>query len=119
MATLHPRMFIAQATLEAWVDSGLARLDGDAVHLERPGRAYRLEDAVRFRSTVSPPPEDAEAELDRQALERLLGRVLTEARLAELGGERLGDSVLFGAHAFEVEPGYVGTLVEGRPRGDG
>ena len=119
MATLHPRMFIAQSTLEAWMDSGLASLEGDAIKLERPGRTYRLEDAVRFRAPVVDPASDDEAPSSaaQGAAEQLVGKVLTERRLGELGGERLGNSVLFGQLAFDVEPGYVGTLLEGDPSG--
>ncbi len=40
----------------------------------------------------------------------LIGKVLTDNRIQELGGEIMGDSVLFGESAFEVEAGYVGTL---------
>ena len=100
MATLHPRMFIAQTTLEAWMDSGRAELKGDFVHLERSHHVYRLDAAVRFISAVV--TTDAE---------ELVGRVLTEQRLSELGGELLGDSVLFGEAAFQIESGYIGTLV--------
>lgn len=101
MATLHPRMFIPQATLEAWVDSGQAALEGEVVHLARSGRGYRLDAAVRFLAVVAAPGDTA-----------LVGKVLSERRIAELGGELLGDSVLFGDAAFQVEPGYIGTLVE-------
>lgn len=107
MATLHPRMFIAQPTLEAWVESGLATVEDDVVRLERPGRAYRLEPAVRFTRAV--PPVRAEA----QGLE---GKVLTEVRLRALGGERLEGSVLLGESAFEVETGYVGVLLDGETK---
>ena len=103
MAVLHPRMFIAQATLEAWMDSGQAALDGDVVRLQRARRAYRLDAAVRFVSAVSGTDDG------------LIGKVLSERRLTELGGELLGDSVLFGDVAFQIEPGYIGTLVEQSP----
>lgn len=108
MATLHPRMFIAQPTLEAWVEAGLARLEEDVVHLERPGRAYRLEPAVRFVRAVEP---DA-----GEGVERLIGKVLTEARLKTLQGEQLEGSVLLGDWAFEVDAGYVGILLDGNSR---
>lgn len=110
MATLHPRMFIAQSTLEAWMDSGLATLSGDEVHLRRPGRSYRLEAAVRFESAVSEPS----ARPGEKGAGELLGKVLTQSRLAELGGELLEDSVLLGEVAFEVKSGFVGTLIPGQ-----
>lgn len=99
MATLHPRMFIAQATLEAWVDSGSVEMESSFVVLKNHARTYDLQPAVRFLSVV---PEEAAPDL--------IGKVLTEQRVTELGGEMMGDSVLFGEAAFQVEPGYVGTL---------
>lgn len=97
-------MFIAQSTLESWMDSGQAALEGEVVHLERVQRAYRLDAAVRFLSAISA-PDDA----------RLIGKVLSERRVVELGGEMMGDSVLFGDAAFQVESGYIGTLMDKAP----
>jgi hypothetical protein len=100
MAKLHDRMFIAQSTLEAWMDTGHVDVRENLVVLSRLQRAYTLEPAVRFVSVV--PDEGAAA--------NLIGKVLTERRIVELGGELLGNSVLFGESAFVVEAGYVGTL---------
>lgn len=99
MAELHPRMFIAHTTLEAWVDSGNVEVSENVVLLSNLQKRYDLLPAVRFLSVV---PEGAAPEL--------LGKVLTEERIAELGGELMGESVLFGEAAFEVETGFVGTL---------
>lgn len=99
MATLHPRMFIPQRTLEAWLDSGSAEVDHEVVLLKNAGRAYDLVPAVRFLKVV---PTTSAPEL--------LGKVLSEARILELGGEIMGTSVLFGEAAFEVEAGYIGQL---------
>lgn len=92
-------MFIAERTLETWLDTGNVDVDAEVVHLRNHNRAYDLEPAVRFLSVV---PEGAAPDL--------IGKVLTTKRIAELGGELMGDSVLFGEAAFEVEAGYVGTL---------
>ncbi len=99
VATLHPRMFIAHSTLETWLDSGHVDVDDQIVVLKNHQRSYHLQAAVRFLSVV---PQGRGAEL--------IGKVLTESRIQELGGEIMGDSVLFGESAFEVEAGYVGTL---------
>jgi hypothetical protein len=104
MAVLYDRMFIAQSTLEAWVDSGNVEMREHMVVLKKAGRSYHLEPAVRFLSVV---PQDAAP--------KLIGKVLTERRIGELGGELLGDSVLLGELAFEVQPGYIGTLNTGLP----
>lgn len=92
-------MFIAERTLEAWLDTGNVDVDAEVVRLNNHGRQYALEPAVRFLSVV---PEGAAPDL--------IGKVLTTKRIAELGGELMGDSVLFGEAAFEIEAGYVGTL---------
>jgi hypothetical protein len=102
MATLHDRMFIAQSTLETWMDSGNVEMRGDAVVLKKVKRTYALEPAVRFLSVVS--GGDAP---------KLIGKVLTEKRIVELGGEILGDSVIIGEAAFQVQPGFIGTLDKG------
>jgi hypothetical protein len=95
-------MFIAQSTLEAWVDSGNVEVHEHIVHLRKIRRSYTIEPAVKFLAVV---PDDRG--------QKLIGKVLTEKRIVELGGELLGDSVLFGETAFVVEPGYVGTLENG------
>jgi hypothetical protein len=104
MAKLHDRMFIAHSTLEAWLETGKVEVSENVAHLKKSGRAYLLDPAVRFLSVV---PEGTAP--------TLIGKVLSERRIVELGGEILGNSVLFGEAAFVVEPGYVGTLRAGPP----
>lgn len=93
-------MFIAQSTLEGWVSSGLAEVGDHVVMLWRSGRAYRLDAAVRFVQTLSA-PEGVD----------LVGKVLSERRVRDLGGEVLEESVLFGESAFEIQRGFIGTLM--------
>ncbi|MCK6549548.1 hypothetical protein L6R52_27175 [Myxococcota bacterium] len=100
MAKLHDRMFIAQSTLEAWMDTGNVDVRENLVVLTKLQRSYTIEPAVRFVSVVP----------DEGAASGLIGKVLTERRILELGGEILGNSVLFGESAFVVEAGYVGVL---------
>lgn len=92
-------MFIAQSTLEAWLDAGKAEVNDQIVHLKKLRREYAIEPAVKFLAVM---PEDRGG--------KLIGKVLSEKRVLELGGEILGDSVLFGETAFQVQSGYVGTL---------
>lgn len=99
MSTLHPRMFIAQRTLEAWLETGNVQVDNTVVTLQNLGRSYDLTPAVRFVKVV---PEGSAPDV--------IGKVLTEERISALGGELMGGSVLFGETAFEVEPGFVGRL---------
>lgn len=98
MAKLHNQMFIAQTTLESWLESGKVDFDGSKVLLRPFRRSYDLEPAVRFLSVVDGPAESM-----------LLGKVLSEKQILELGGELLGDSVVFGHIAFEVRAGYIAT----------
>ena len=67
-------MFIAQTTLETWVDAGGVDVGKDTVHLTKVGRTYHLEPAVRFLTSLE------------GAAKELIGKVLTEKRVGELGG---------------------------------
>ena len=57
---------------------------------------YPVEPAVHVMALVSGPDEH-----------RLLRKVKTDLQLAELGAERLADSVVAGETAYDVESGYV------------
>ena len=93
-------MFLAQTTLEAWLDSGKADFDGSTVTLSSHQKSYALQPAVRF-----------EALIEGEGMS-LLGKVLTEAQIRQLGGELMEDSVMFGDHAFTVLAGYIAVLRE-------
>ena len=95
-------MFVAQTTLEIWIDSGLVDFTGNSVHLQKSGATYDLEPAVRFVGIVDGLQEST-----------LLGKVLTEERIVQAGGELLGDSVMFGEVAFQVIAGFIATMCDG------
>jgi hypothetical protein len=99
MSTLHPRTFIGQATLEAWLDSGRAELADGRLRLLARGAVYRLEPAARLVAVVAEGPAAG-----------AVGRVLSDARVQALGGEALGRTVLVADTAFETEPGWIGAL---------
>ncbi len=101
MSALAARIFIAQETLEAWLDAGTASLDAEVIYLASLGQSYAMEPAVRFLDTI---PEGESS--------RMLSRVLSESRLEAAGGELLGDSVIFGDQGFSVETGYIAELRE-------
>lgn len=101
MSTLHEKMFVAQATLEAWLDSGKAEFDGQNVKLLRRGVAYTLEPAVRIEAVVDGAEDPS-----------IIGKVITEAQILSLGGELLGGSVVLGEVALEVRAGYVAARLE-------
>ena len=96
MGELSSRMFVPQATLEAWLESERADMDGRSVTVRATGARFDLEPAVRFVETLPDPVPS-----------RLLGRIVPERAIVAAGGELLGDSVLFGDAGFTVEPGYV------------
>jgi hypothetical protein len=99
MGRLHEKMFVAQTTLETWLESGKVEFDGTVVTLTRHRRTYDLQPAVQFLSVV-----EGHAETD------LVGKVIPEHKITELGGEILGDSVIFGELAFHVRQGYIAIL---------
>jgi hypothetical protein len=92
--------FLSQASLDAWVDGGKVELQGDVMMLAGRGGSgprYALEPALRFLQVVG-------VDSDPHAL---VGKVKREARLRELGGERLGESVLLGDVAYDVQAGFL------------
>jgi hypothetical protein len=98
MGALAQRMFVSQTTLEGWLDAGVAQMSSSQIRLRATGDTFDLEPAVRFVATL--PDEEPS---------RLLGKVVSEAKVVELGGELMGDSVLFGDAGFTVEPGFIAT----------
>jgi len=96
-------MFLPQSTLESWLDSERAHMDGRQLTVSRSGERFDLEPAVRFVEALPDP-----------APSRLVGRVATERVIVAAGGELLGDSVLFDDAGFTVVPGFIAS-VAGRP----
>jgi hypothetical protein len=93
-------LFVSQTMLDGWVGQGRIDLDGHLMTLragDGQGRSYALEPAVRFLRVVG-------AEGDPHAL---VGKVKAMARLREVGAEALGDSVVLGDVAYEVQPGFM------------
>ncbi len=92
------RLFVSQAALDAWAEQGVIELEGNVLRplaVGAPGLA--LEPAVRFVGVIG-------AERDPNAL---AGTVKSAERLRELGAESLGDSVVLGDVAYEVQPGFL------------
>ena len=91
-------LFVAQSQLDAWLEEGVADVDATGLHL-RGAPAIDLTPACRVVELL---------EGEDQA--GLLGKVATEARLREAGGEPYGDSLLLGDVVYTVEPGFVASL---------
>ena len=90
------KLFLSQATLEEWAGSDRADVHEQALVLTGDQARYPVEPAVHVMSLVSGPDEH-----------KLLRKVKTDAQLAQLGAERLADSVVAGESAYDVESGYV------------
>lgn len=103
-------LFVSQAVLESWTEHGKIDFQGDLMTLrsgEGQGHSYVLGPAVRFMKVLG-------TDRDPNAL---LGKVKTDTQLRALGAEQLGDSVVLGEFAYEVQPGFVAelTLQEAMP----
>jgi hypothetical protein len=93
-------LFVSQAMLDGWAGQGRIDLEGHVMTLragDGHGRSYALDPAVRFLCVVG-------AQADPHAL---VGKVKRMAQLRELGAEALGDSVVLGDVAYEVQPGFM------------
>jgi hypothetical protein len=105
-------LFVAQATLDAWVEQGQVTLEGDVLTVEagEGGATYVLRPAVRFVKLVG-------AASDPHAL---LGKVKAIEALRAIGAEHLDASVVLGDVAYEVEPGFLAEpRADSRPAGAG
>lgn len=92
------KLFLPQATLEEWVTSNKADLQGGQLVLTAERISLRATPAVCFVKLVSGPDE-----------KKLVSKVKTSEQLKELGAEQVADSVILGESAYEVAPGYVTT----------
>lgn len=100
------RLFLPQATLEAWALDDKADLrEGKLVVTGEQGE-FSIAPAVHFVRLVS-------GEDDRA----LVSKVKTQDQLTELGAEHMMDSVLLGESAYEVVPGYVTEVAPPAPTG--
>ncbi|HSP20445.1 MAG TPA: hypothetical protein VLQ79_13070 [Myxococcaceae bacterium] len=90
------KLFLPQTTLEEWATTDRADVHEHALVLTGEPLKYPVEPAVHVTSLVSGPDEH-----------QLLRKVKTDAQLAQLGAERLADSVVAGETAYDVVSGYV------------
>ena len=100
-------LFLSQAVIDTWAEQGEVEFQDGAMFVRaKEGESYAIDPAVRFVKAVG-------AATDHHAL---VGKVKTNAQLRALGAECLGDSVLLGEAAYEVQPGY---LADRRAAGEG
>ena len=95
------KLFLPQTLLEEWAGAEKADVHDQALVLTGESTKYPVEPAVHVLALVSGPDEH-----------QLLKKVKTDAQLAELGAERLADSVVAGESAYDVVSGYVVQVPE-------
>jgi hypothetical protein len=93
-------LFIAQQTLDTWVDQDKVEFDHNVMTIKADGRSFKMVEAVRFVK-VEGGEEDAAG---------LLGRVKTNDQLKAMGAERYRDSVLYQDIAYKVQEGFIGEV---------
>ena len=106
---MSPRFFVSQAAVERWSAEGRADLAGGALVAQGGalhGCRFELEPAVRVLR-VAGAGEDPHQHV---------GRVRPVAPLREGGAELLGDSLVVGEVAYEVEPGFLAVPDAGAAR---
>ena len=93
-------LFIAQQTLDAWVDQDKVEFDHNVMTIKADGRSFKMVEAVRF----------VKVEGGEEDTAGLLGRVKTNDQLKAMGAERYRDSVLHQDVPYKVQEGFIGEV---------
>lgn len=99
-------LFIAQDKLTQWEGEGKVVVADNVLTLVAEKRSYLLAEAVRFLKLVG----------SDQDPHGLVGRVRTRDQLKALKAEHYMGSAIVGDTAYEVQEGWVGTVVSTAPR---
>jgi hypothetical protein len=99
------RLFISQEALDEWLSEGRAKVDGEELTDSKLAQKFHLITGVRFLKEVTGGPE----------AEPLVGKVKDAEQLEALKAELLSGSVILGENAYEVQEGFVGTVVVQEP----
>ena len=97
---MNDKLFIPQAVLDKWIESGKVDFNDNHLTLLTEKKTYTLTSAVRFMSL-----------LDGEDKAKLLGRLRTIEKLNEIGGEHMGDSVILGDTAYQVQEGFIAIVL--------
>ena len=95
------RLFISHERLDAWSAEDRVDVQGDVMTLTADGRAFTIRPAVLF-TQVSGADDDPN---------ELLGTVLDETALSEMGADHYMDSVIVGETAYDVQSGFLGDPI--------
>jgi hypothetical protein len=93
------RLYISQRRVDTWTTEKRIAVDGETMTLLELNRLFVIRPAVRFLKVVG----------DDSDPHDLLGKVLEEAALTEMGADHLATSVIYRETAYEVENGFMGT----------
>lgn len=98
-----PRIFVAQALVDQWLNEGLIQLDGDLLRLSAGGTTTSLfiNPAVYFEQVDGDEPDPYQ----------VVGCVKSSQELAQMGAEHFDTSVVLGELAYIVLPGFVAVPV--------
>jgi hypothetical protein len=94
--------------LDSMVDAGKIKVDKGVLTMLTAGNpAFELRQAYRFVKTID----------DAADPSGLVGRIMSEAELKELGAEIYMDSIIYRDIAYQADPGYIAEkIVPGRPQ---
>ena len=92
------RLFISQTRLDAWTAEERIDVQGDVMTLSADGRSFAIRPAVLF-TRVAGTDDDPHG---------LLGTVLDQQALADLGADHYMSSVIIGETAYDVTDGFLG-----------
>lgn len=106
IAAMPPnRVFFPQGALARWLDEGKVELSGESLTMCEEGHSYRIVEAARVVREVTGAPDAHE----------LQGRVKSRIFLLELGAEIVEESMILGENAYDIVPGFLGTLIAPAP----
>lgn len=100
-----PRIFIPQEWADSAVMEDRVQIAGDVMAVRADGKTYKMKEAVRILNVEGGDPDAS----------GLVGKVQSLERLASLGAEQMGDSMICGDTAYKVQQGFV---VEFQGEGD-
>lgn len=92
------RLFIAQAKLEGWIESGKVSFQDGLLTLLAEKVAYRVEPAARILKVIDG--------VDRAGF---VGKSVTVAELEAQKAEHFQGTIILGDTAYECEDGFMGT----------
>lgn len=98
------KIFIPQEKLEAWVQERKLSISENVITtLTKDKVSYKLIPAFKFLKLTS-----GDSDSDS---EKLIGAVKTKEDLKHLNPDIFMDSIIIGNKAYEVEMGYIGSLI--------